>query len=93
MVRHKYIDHYQIPAFYLPFIVNGDSTGLSNEEKRMFQDWEQRIIKNNPECSHIHIVTPRDNERPYFTKNPDITNKECDVFKLGVYGYLKRWDM
>lgn len=91
-MKTKLIDTYKIPDFFLPLIVNGDSQGLTNEELKALQLWEEKLTKNS-NYSHIIIDCPDENNEAYFTWRPDIINLGCNVYDLKVYGVYKTWDM
>lgn len=63
-----------VPTWALCYIVNGDATGLEEDEINMIDNWMRK--------ARIEIVSPRD-EDPYFTHYPafglptDVM--DCDV--------------
>lgn len=56
----------KVPEYLLPYIFNGDATGLTDEEIEQWDEWER---KNLPE-GYIPFCVDEDNYNPYFTSRP-----------------------
>ena len=56
-----YVDTKQVPEWALPAIVNGDISGLEDDERIMVEDFEEQYPN--------HILSPRD-ESPSFNNSP-----------------------
>ena len=91
-MKTKLIDTYKIPDFYLNYIFNGETEGLTQNEIDLFDQWEESIIKAN-DYDGLIIDCPDENNQPFFTWSPDIFNLGCQVYDLKVYGVYKTWDM
>lgn len=60
-----------IPTWALCSIINGDDTGLEDEEIQLIQSWFE-------ETGYDYVCSPRDDAEPYFTPYPAF-GKACDV--------------
>lgn len=67
----------EIPEWALCYLVNGDLTGLSDEDTKMVQDWE----KDN----HVYDVEPL-GEEGSFSWHPEF-GKACNVVECNVFIY------
>ena len=56
----------KIPTWSLGYIINGDMTGLTDEEIRMIDEWQSKW--------NVQVVSPltdeEDNAQPYFSRYP-----------------------
>lgn len=56
----------KIPTWSLGYIINGDMTGLTDEEIRMIDEWQGKW--------NVQVVSPltdeEGNAQPYFSHNP-----------------------
>ena len=59
----------RVPSWALPYLVNGDASGLEESEIKMIDAWR--------ELSHYEIISPRD-EAEYFSSVPAF-GLACDV--------------
>lgn len=76
-MKHKGVFEMEIPEWALCYLVNGDLTGLSDEDIKMVQDWE----KNN----HVYDVEALEEEGS-FSWHPEF-GKACNVVKCSVFIY------
>lgn len=79
MERNKSIE--KIPTWSFGYIINGDATGLTDEEIRMidklFQEWKIELISP---------ITENDEHTPYFSHCP-LFGKPADVEDCTVLFY------
>ena len=56
----------KIPTWSLGYIINGDMTGLTDEEIRMIDEWQSKL--------NVQVVSPltdeEGNAQPYFSRYP-----------------------
>ena len=67
------LNHYdglQVPAWSLCYLVNGDSTGISDEEQAEVDSWYSQFMQESQESGGDVIFSITD-ESEYFTWNPD----------------------
>lgn len=61
-----------IPDWALGYLINGDPSGLEDEDIEMIDDWQRRSGIGT-------VVCPNDDDEPYFTSHPAF-GKACDVY-------------
>lgn len=76
-MKHKEVIKMEIPEWALCYLVNGDSTGLSDEDTKMVQDWERD--------NHVYEVEPLEEEGS-FSRYPEF-GKACNVVECNVFIY------
>lgn len=64
-----------IPAWAMGYLINGDATGLSDEDLKAVTYWEHQ--------TGYSVVCPKDNEEPHFTTVPAF-GKPCDCYLCEV---------
>ena len=63
----------RIPVYALPYLINGDTSAIEDEEIQEIDDWQRRT-------GITHVCPPdSDDEYGYFTTNPAF-GKPCDVY-------------
>ena len=74
------LDTLKLPAWALPALINGDTSGLTGNEEYMlevflldYEDWEGLIF----DCE----------EESYFSWTNDIDNKGGEVYDVTLYGH------
>ena len=76
----KYLSTEPIPEWALCYIFNGDMEGLTDEEIKMVNDFEESFHQPNG----VIIDTPKDDQEPYFTHYLAF-GLACNVYDLDVY--------
>ena len=66
----------KIPAYLLPYLVNDDASGLTDDEIKLADDYCHR--------NSVSLVCPindsiEEEMQPYFTRYPAIGNEACEV--------------
>lgn len=67
--------HELIPTWAMGYLINGDATGLSDEDLKTVTYWEYE--------TGYSVVCPKDNEEPHFTTVPAF-GKPCDCYLCEV---------
>lgn len=73
----KKLAEYEVkfPAWALSYVVNGDSSGISAEDKKQVDTYMRQYEGRG----HVEVCTPADdNWEPYFDWNPEF-GLACDV--------------
>jgi hypothetical protein len=65
----------KVPEWAICYIVNGDATGITDEEKKAIDDF---IDKNNA------IIYPPNDDEPYFAHYPLFNSLPCNVYDCYV---------
>ena len=76
-MKHKEIIKMEIPEWALCCLINGDSTGLLDEDIKMVMDWQRD--------NHVYEVVPLEEEGS-FSWRPEF-GKACNVVKCNVFIY------
>ena len=76
-MKHKEVIKMEIPRWALCYLVNGDLTGLSDEEIKIVQDWERD--------NHVYDVESLEEEGS-FSWRPEF-GKACNVVECNVFIY------
>lgn len=76
-MKHKEVIKMEIPEWALCYLVNGDLTGLSDEDIKIVQDWERD--------NHVYDVEPL-KEEGSFSWHPEF-GKACNVVECNVFIY------
>lgn len=76
-MKHKEVIKMGIPEWALCYLVNGDLTGLSDEDIEIVQEWEKK--------NHVYEVEPLEEEGS-FSYYPEF-GKACNVVECNVFIY------
>ena len=74
-----------LPCWSLPMIINGDSSGLNDEEIRMVEGWINFYAERRAESWHVSVPNDAEgsfNSRPAFGLPCDCI--ECDIVMMNV---------
>ena len=72
-------DTHNISAHYLPALINGDYSGLNDEDELLLEDYLKQF-----EGFYITFNIDEDEEEPYFTRCA-ISNLRSDCITVGIY--------
>lgn len=72
---------YKIPTWALPALINGDYSGLTDEEEDMLIRFEKQVIRDAGKPGHWGV----DDDEPYFSRNNDINRGGGDVVDAKYY--------
>jgi hypothetical protein len=76
----KHIDDVQIPAYLLPALINGDTTGLSGTEEN---DLEVFLLDYQDYDGLVFV----DKGEPYFAWSNPVNGLGCTVIDVSIYGH------
>lgn len=70
----------KIPDYALPYLINGDDSGISMEDKKIIDQWESTYLAIAEDWKGIFEVALPSNENweSYFTGNPEF-GLACNV--------------
>jgi hypothetical protein len=75
----------RIPAYALPYLINGDASGLSDEDKTTIDKWLNHWVKDAEKLGGAVIISPTGQEEE-FTHYPEFGLPcgyiECDIVIL-----------
>lgn len=75
------LDTYLVPEWALPAIINGDTSGLSDEDEQLITQWEMRLGATGP------LVYDIADEESQFTSRPAF-GLACNCYNVRVYHYV-----
>ena len=73
---------FRVPSFLMTGIINGDSSGYTEEDEDTLAAVIKHFNKLTPKCGHWTLEIPAEDNESYFTSNPDFINLGCDVYDL-----------
>ena len=74
------IETFQLPDFWASALINGDTSGLSNEDNQALEAFTNSMIKDYGSCLAIDCT-----DEPHFSKFHDASSfgvLACNVFKF-----------
>ena len=74
------IETFQLPDFWASALINGDTSGLSNEDKQALEAFTNSMIKDYGSCLAIDCT-----DEPHFSKFHDASSfgvLACDVLEF-----------
>ncbi len=74
-----------VPAWALPFLINGDSSGLEHEEYESILLWFFQFEREAKEKNSTVIISPTE-EEAWFCHNPAFS-LPCNVIKCDILIY------
>lgn len=87
MLRREVYRKLKIPTWALCYLVNSDSSGLDDDDRKTVDSWVDRIR----EGGRIDVCCPREGAEPYFCSHPEFglacDVEECDVIITPYFRY------
>ena len=83
MSKLEYIDTINLPTWAASYLVNGDSSGLTDEDIETVDSWESELEYN---CLTYDFRDHEEYEGSYFTQYPEF-GLPCDCEKVRLYGH------
>jgi len=77
------IDTVDLPVWSLPYLINGDASGLSDEDERTVAQWERTTLKAYAHSATAVISADAD-AKPFFTQSPEF-GPACDCITADIY--------
>lgn len=82
-MKLKIIESYEVPTYALPALINGDYSGLNQEDSENIDNWVERIRKNHSITGAIDFNLVDGTYEAYFSHCPAF-GLPCDVVKVNV---------
>ena len=82
----KIIETYEVklPAYALSYIVNGDSSGIDDNDIKAIDNYMKYFYKQADSLDgHVIVSNEENNEEPYFTFSPDF-GLACEVMDYKI---------
>ena len=73
---------FKVPEFLLTGIINGDTSGCTEEDEITCINTIQKFNKLTPACANWVLSIPTEGQESYFCANPDFIKLACNVFDL-----------
>ena len=87
----KVIDtlEFTIPVYYLPAIINGDHSGLTDEEEKAINKFWKNIVaiydEDYPESASFHLDVPDEDNEPAFSSFHEMSELgACDCQQVNM---------
>lgn len=84
---------FTVPTFYLPALINGDHTGLSDREVEALSSFYKKIVEINdidyPESTSFTLSVPDEDNEPAFSRFHDlhgISATDCQQVIMTILG-------
>lgn len=82
----EHIDSIKLPTWALCYIVNNDSSGISDEDQEQVDEWIKETFPD-----HIGLIFDQSEEGEFFTHSPPF-GLACNCIQADVYGVRRPAD-
>lgn len=75
-------DDLQVPGYALPYLVNGDDSGLEQEDKKIIDKWYAGFVKI-AKSHNAEVIFSCNEDDGHFTWSPEF-GLACDVYDCTI---------
>lgn len=83
-MKTELLNTYNVPAFMLPAIINGDVSGMENREIEKMELWIDEINTLVERLGFSYCTFEVISEEPFFTYRDDVLNTGADCYEVNV---------